>query len=346
MRIRSPFRAFKDVVIRKGFVEAQLIVTRRCNLSCGYCTEYDNVSKSVPFELLRERIDALHRLGVAQIALLGGEPLMHEDLDKIVEHAGRASQVSMTTNGFLVGKEIIDRLNRAGLTHMQVSIDALTTKKDMYIQKTLKTLRGKLELLLRLANFSVHANIVLCEESIPEFKEIVAELRRLKIPVTVNLLHNDKGMVAIKGDQYIDLWEHHYRESKVISYIEYEYGKSLLKGERKNWLCRAGSRHIYVDEFGNAQFCASQRGRLDKPIVEFTRADMRQHARESKGCEKGCAVFCVYRASQFDNDFLGVAKALLKSLRNSTISIPIRSGNAQAQKVRTPLETAGDSKRP
>ncbi|MFQ5512143.1 MAG: radical SAM protein [Candidatus Krumholzibacteriia bacterium] len=345
MRIRSPFRAFKNAVIRKGFLEAQLIVTRRCNLSCGYCTEYDNVSKSVPYESLRERIDALHRLGVVQIALLGGEPLMHEDVDRIVTRASRASQVSMTTNGFLVGREIIKRLNGSGLSHMQVSIDALTPKGDMYIQKTMKTLQGKLELLLQLADFSVHANIVLCEESRPEFKQIVAELRRLEIPVTVNLLHDARGMVTVKGPSYVDLWDHHYRESKVISHIEYEYGKSLLQGERKDWLCRAGSRHIYVDEFGMTQFCASQRGRLNKPVVEYTREDMRQHAGASKGCEKGCAVFCVFRASQFDNDFMGVARALLKSVRNSTISIPIRAGNKRPQRAQPPLETAGDTKR-
>jgi molybdenum cofactor biosynthesis enzyme MoaA len=297
-------------------------------------------------EQLREWIDALHRLGVIQIALLGGEPLMHEDIDRIVAHAGRASQVSMTTNGFLSGEEVIQRLNDAGLHHMQVSIDTLKPSKNLYIQKSMKTIQNKLELLLKHANFSVHSNIVLCEESKADFKEMVAGLRSFDIPVTVNLLHNDKGYVAISGDSYLELWEHHYRESRVISHIEYEYGKQLLNGgPKKDWRCRAGSRHIYVDEFGKAQYCASQRGRLNKPIVDYTMDDIREQGKTSKGCEDGCAVFCVYRASQVDNDPMGVARALLRSVRDRTISIPIRKKNAGNGASTNSLERAGESKR-
>ena len=40
---------------------AHMVVTRRCNLSCGYCTEYDKVSPPVPLEELRARIDRLAR---------------------------------------------------------------------------------------------------------------------------------------------------------------------------------------------------------------------------------------------------------------------------------------------
>ena len=174
---------------------------------------------------------------------------------------------------------------------------------------------------------------------------MVASLRSLNIPVTVNLLHNDRGIVAISGEDYLDLWEHHHRESRVISHIEYEYGKALLRGERREWRCRAGSRHIYVDEFGKAQFCASQRGRLDKPIVDYTMDDIREHGKTLKGCEDGCAVFCVYRASQLDNDPVGVAKALLRSVRDQTVSIPFLRRNSSNRRARPSLEHAGGTKR-
>ena len=56
-----------------------------------------------------------------------------------------------------------------------------------------------------------------------------------------------------------------------------------------------------MDEFGNVQFCSAQRGRLNKPIVDYTRRDLREQSRASKGCEAGCALLCAYRASALDN---------------------------------------------
>ena len=323
MHVRSPLQALNTLFVRKSLVEAQIIVTRRCNLSCGYCSEYDNVSKAIPLPVLKERIDALHRLGVIQIAMLGGEPLMHEEIDMVIRHAARKSQVSMTTNGFLLNEKLIERLNNSNLSHLQISIDSLKPTGDMYIQKSLKTIRRKLEVMLPLAKFSVHANIVLCPESKPDFKHMVSELRSLDIPVTVNLLHDERGTATICGPEYQELWDYHHEESKVISHVEHEYGRELLGGKRRSWHCRAGSRHIYVDEFGNAQYCASQRGRLEKPIVKYTRADLREQSNKRKGCEKGCAVFCVYRASQVDNDLPSLAKALMKSVRRGTVTIPL-----------------------
>ncbi|MEE8200029.1 MAG: hypothetical protein V3R29_02585, partial [Candidatus Acidoferrales bacterium] len=63
MQLKSPHRAITRVLLFNAPIDAQLIVTRRCNLSCGYCTEYDDSSEPVPLDDLRRRIDALHRLG-------------------------------------------------------------------------------------------------------------------------------------------------------------------------------------------------------------------------------------------------------------------------------------------
>ena len=147
MRVKQPLRSAVNLLFFKSPLEAQLIVTRRCNLSCGYCSEFDNHSQPVPLELLKERIDAIHRLRVVNTSLLGGEPLMHPDIVEIVAYANRKNQVSITTNGFLLKEKLIKQLNEAGLSNLQISIDALDADPANYIQKSLKKLLPKLEIL-------------------------------------------------------------------------------------------------------------------------------------------------------------------------------------------------------
>jgi len=60
---------------------AQIVPTRRCNLDCAYCNEYDKVSQPVPREVILRRIDRLGELGTTIITLSGGEPMLHPDLD-------------------------------------------------------------------------------------------------------------------------------------------------------------------------------------------------------------------------------------------------------------------------
>jgi hypothetical protein len=147
----------------------------------------------------------------------------------------------------------------------------------------------------------------------------VAALTDLGLRVTVNLLHDSRGAVQIHGQEYVDLWDHHYDAGNPLSHAERAYGRSLLTGERPEWKCRAGSRYLYVDEYGNVQFCSAQRGRLEKPVSEYTSADLRAHAGTHKGCESGCAVFCVFRASQIDNDPVTALVSLARSVRSGAV---------------------------
>jgi molybdenum cofactor biosynthesis enzyme MoaA len=301
MRVKHPIRTALRVLLRKAPIEAQLIVTRRCNLSCGYCSEYDNVSDCIPLALLQPRIDALHRLGVVNIALLGGEPLMHPALPEIIAYGDRRAQVSVTTNGFLITEDLIERCNAAGLANMEVSIDTLRADRTGYIQKCLKTTRSKLALLRRFAKFDVLVNMVLCEQTLADFGAAIRELTELGLPVTIDLLHDAHGSIQIQGKRYLDIWQQYYVDRTLQAYLDQEYGAQLLQGQRPKWKCRAGSRFLYVDEFGNTQFCSAQRGRLNKPIVDYGVSDLRAWSRTYKGCEEGCALLCAYRDSVVDN---------------------------------------------
>ncbi len=82
---------------------AHIVPMRRCNLSCTYCNEFDEVSEPVPLPEMLRRIDDLARLGTSVVTISGGEPLLHPELDQIIariRHHGRIA--GMITNGYLL----------------------------------------------------------------------------------------------------------------------------------------------------------------------------------------------------------------------------------------------------
>ena len=72
----------------------------------------------------------------------------------------------------------------------------------------------------------------------------------------------------------------------------------LLKGTAP-WKCRAGARFLYVDEAGIVSYCSQRRGEPGVPLLTYTMEHLRS-GRQRKGCEEGCTLSCVRRASAPD----------------------------------------------
>ena len=177
-------------------VLAHLIPIRRCNLSCTYCNEYDDFSQPVPLGEMFKRIDKLGQLGTSIITQSGGEPLLHPELDQIISRVrGTGAIAGMITNGYLLTAERIRRLNRAGLQHLQISID--NAMPDETSKKSLKVLDQKLVLLADHAEFQVNINSVL-GSGIKNPEDALAVARRavgLGFTSTVGVLHDHNGQL-------------------------------------------------------------------------------------------------------------------------------------------------------
>ncbi|HVN21936.1 MAG TPA: radical SAM protein, partial [Dongiaceae bacterium] len=138
---------------------AHIIPMRRCNLACTYCNEFDDFSKPVPIKEMYRRIDKLGSLGTSVVTISGGEPLMHPELDDVIRRIRANGMVAgLITNGYLLVPERIQRLNRAGLEWLQISID--NVNPDEVSKKSLKVLDKKLQLLAEHADFHVNINSV------------------------------------------------------------------------------------------------------------------------------------------------------------------------------------------
>lgn len=284
-------------------VLAQLVVTRKCNLSCGYCNEYDKVSPPVDTSLLMRYIDHLAELGTCIITFTGGEPLLHPELDHLVRRVVSHNMVCTSiTNGFLLTSQWVERLNQAGLELLQVSVDNMDPNESS--QKSLNLLKKKLGV-LKGARFKVNVNAVLGSSPIEETRELAREIRSLGFYMTVGLLHGGDGMVdsgLVDTDDLEPLYKEmqQYRRRSLMHRLGEGWEYQMIRRGSSDWKCRAGARYLYIDENGIVSYCSQRRGEPGIPLLEYGEPEIRRSFVERKGCEERCTLACVRRASSLD----------------------------------------------
>jgi MoaA/NifB/PqqE/SkfB family radical SAM enzyme len=299
VQIRKRRWRFSPSVLAYGPLLAQIVVTRRCNLSCGYCNEYDEVSTPVPTELLKKYVDHLANLGLLFCEFTGGETLLHPDIIELVRYASsyRFNERWIITNGYLLSPEIVHQLNDAGLTHLQISVDGVTPNDTTV--KVLKPLRKKIEHLQKHAKFTVQLNAVLGAGNDEEVLEVMKFARDAGFRPRACIIHDgDGGMVLDeRGKQLFEevgsIVGKKFKESG-------DYRARLIETGKADFKCRAGSRYLYIDEFGMVHWCSQQRGVFKKPLLEYTFDDLKEQFHTKKDCAPTCTVGCVRSASRWD----------------------------------------------
>jgi MoaA/NifB/PqqE/SkfB family radical SAM enzyme len=283
-------------------VLVQIVPARFCNLSCGYCNEYDKVSEPVPLEEMYRRIDHLGRLGTAMIGISGGEPLTHPGLDEIIRRIRRTGAIAgMITNGYLLNVDRIERLNKAGLDHMQISIDNL--EPDDVSLKSLKVLDKKLEMLSQYAEFHVNINSVVGGGFKNPNDALVIGRRALALGFesTIGIIHDGDGQLKpLKEDEAKVYFEMTHR--KKTNYSRFDlFQEAIVQGLPNDWRCRAGSRYLYICEDGLVHYCSQQRGYPGVPLSGYTTADVKREFLTAKSCSPNCTIGCVHRISYIDH---------------------------------------------
>jgi cyclic pyranopterin phosphate synthase len=121
---------------KRPIKDLRISVTDRCNFRCTYCMPLDEYEWIDKKEILTfEEIARLARLfvqcGVEKIRLTGGEPLVRQDLPRLIEKLSALdglADLCLTTNAALLAEKI-DSLKNAGLRRVNISIDTLDAEK-------------------------------------------------------------------------------------------------------------------------------------------------------------------------------------------------------------------------
>lgn len=278
----------------------QMVVTRRCNLKCGYCNEYDRTSDPVPIELLYQRLKKIRQLGALGIELTGGEPLLHPHIVDLIRQATAYDFPArmLISNVLLMTDEIIAALNDAGLTHLQVSVDGV--KPNEVTRKVLSTLRRRLERISELAAFKVVMSGVVGTCPPEETLEMLDFAMAHGFVPRILLIHDHSGQLTLSDEELRTYKAAKRRIGKRFS-ESHGYRERLISGEPAPFKCRAGSRYIYVDEFGDAHWCSQKRDLFSKPILDYELSDLKaQFYRAKNQCNEYCTIGCARTCSARD----------------------------------------------
>ena len=116
--------------------DLRISVTDRCNLRCVYCMREEGVAfrshgEILRFEEIRRFVQVAARLGIREVRLTGGEPLVRRGVCRLVEMLASVpgiEDLAMTTNGILL-PEYAEALKAAGLSRLNISLDTLDPRK-------------------------------------------------------------------------------------------------------------------------------------------------------------------------------------------------------------------------
>jgi PqqA peptide cyclase len=153
-------------------------LTHRCPLHCPYCSN--------PVDLLRAESELTtddwkrvfseaRRLGVLQLGLSGGEPLLRKDLEELAVHARSVGLYStLVTSGLGLTRPRAERLKEAGLEHIQISIQ----DSDPVVAEQIAGVRSvkhkqAAAALVRELGFAFTVNVVLHRANLDRIEEII-----------------------------------------------------------------------------------------------------------------------------------------------------------------------------
>jgi len=260
-----------DIEKAMNLSTAVIYITELCNSRCITCNSWKNINEkkldtNTWFSILKQ----IRGIGISTLELVGGEPLLRDDILKIIYEAKNLgfSNIIVSSNGFLLNKAILDRLIESGVNSFHISLDG--------IDKTYKFIRGVdwynriLSNLRMISQHKVNLLILttLVRQNIMELKEIVNLAQELGAKWFPNILENRKylfkniNMNPIQIDNIQDI-------QKTISILEYlvqKYSKTCIIGNddihyindylidqkcEKAIPCKVGLKSIYLDPKAN-----------------------------------------------------------------------------------------------
>jgi MoaA/NifB/PqqE/SkfB family radical SAM enzyme len=304
----------------------QWMVTRRCNYHCKGCDVWrEQDAKELSTEEIKKGLDILKELGVIEITISGGNPLLREDIGEIIEYASRFFITTVYDNGSM-SAEKIDALRNADF--VAISIDSLDPRKNDHIKGVNGAWKKAMQAVEKLDSegISVSVTPTISQFNLYEIVDFTKYFLRKGIPLWYCLYSYDSSddssqlfKIGKKNDEFLitdekamaklcdSLIEMKAKNSNILMTTKIlEAVKNLyLKGKR-TWKCHALQNFFIIDHLGRVAGCHLHKPAasiFDLPSVWNSEKlnDLRKTYRECTQCTYLCYIFYSLHGSVLGN---------------------------------------------
>ncbi|MBS3816318.1 MAG: GTP 3',8-cyclase MoaA, partial [Candidatus Thermoplasmatota archaeon] len=237
----------------------RISLTQSCDLRCFYCHqegEEENKTTSLKAEEVKRMVETASELGMHKVKYSGGEPLLHPELEEIIEHSSQLmDDISITTNGTLL-EEKAEKLKSSGLDRVNVSLDSVNpeTYKEITGNDSVEKVKRGIKKAVEVGLFPVKVNMLLLDglndDEVWDMIDWVSEVGA--ILQVIELTGNEE---EVKEEFYK---EYHHSLKELASELE-EKAKSTERREmhaRKKYFLKDPEVEVeLVRSMHNSTFC-------------------------------------------------------------------------------------------
>jgi MoaA/NifB/PqqE/SkfB family radical SAM enzyme len=307
------FPYFKSRLLPGDFhpIIGYLFTEWKCNLDCHYCWAFENSVKGMTEDIARRSIDWLEGTTCRVLALMGGEPLLRPDFaHKVIYYAAKKGfWVYLPTNGRLMRPKVIDRLGDAGVSVVNLAIDAIDLKPGL--AKALAPIREYFEYLVKRQyryGYSVFINICICRNNLDDVREltelaheygVATDYHIVESPMTAqpHFKHLEENPTFVRPedmpkidellDWLIDKQNQGYRMTNSTTRLSEM--KHFMRGQLQSWNCRAGQNTLIIRTDGTLAPCFPMySANYDWGTIETPKFETAQLREMKKSCEPHC----------------------------------------------------------
>ena len=317
---------------------AQWLITRKCNYRCRGCNVWKEQDKrELSTEEIKKGLDILKDLGIVEIVLSGGDPLLREDAAEIIEHASKLFITTVYDNGSMAAKKV-DALRNVDFA--AISIDSLDEAKNDYIKAVPGAWKKAMESVETLHKEGINVSVTptISQQNLYEIVDITNYFTKKGIPVWYCLYSYDQTgdinqlfRIGKANDEFIirdkqamvklcdTLIEMKKKNGKILMTTKLlKVLRTLFSEGKRTWKCQALQNFLVIDHLGRIAGCHSHNfagSVFDLPkLWKSEKFDfLRQTYNECTQCAYLCYIFYSLYGSPSGN--LALAKEQWKNAK-------------------------------